>query len=364
MQPSRHDPNWSSTTPRTSDAVQVTSSPQPHQSSLTVLPLPMDDKSVFLHELMAGRADGGPKHKNRGSGSNSLCSEGCDDFSDITIKDNNRDGIGSGSAGRLKREGVSSAPKHPTEIAFENGVVTNPNGATDPPSQNNNSSAPPNTNLDDLPIPVGKSIAHHHIIQNKAVYCSMDIETGGEFCGLLQLSAQLFRISDKNQATIVLEEFNEYIQPPNSAIWDPPTTAVHGLSSSSPEISRAERITQVWSNFCRFLEKHVMPSETCIFIAYNGHTCDMKWIWKLTQAPNSPCSMPPQIRFYMDPLKIIQHYKSCDLNSAQRKLESLRLDVVHQYITKTSLKHAHNSLHDDRAQTTIVTSNKFMSFIN
>jgi len=39
----------------------------------------------------------------------------------------------------------------------------------------------------------GKSIAHKWIATEKAVYVSLDIQTGGENCGIIQRSAQIFR---------------------------------------------------------------------------------------------------------------------------------------------------------------------------
>jgi len=49
-------------------------------------------------------------------------------------------------------------------------------------------------NDDDLAIPKGKSIAHHLPI--KMVYVSFDVETGGEYCGIIQMSANIFRINN------------------------------------------------------------------------------------------------------------------------------------------------------------------------
>ena len=48
---------------------------------------------------------------------------------------------------------------------------------------------------DQRPIPRLKSSAHFPYISNDTVFLSLDIETGGEYCGKLQLSAELFRIA-------------------------------------------------------------------------------------------------------------------------------------------------------------------------
>ena len=49
-------------------------------------------------------------------------------------------------------------------------------------------------NDDDLAIPKGKSIAHHYM-PSKIVYVSFDMETGGEYFGIIQMSANIFRIN-------------------------------------------------------------------------------------------------------------------------------------------------------------------------
>jgi len=49
-----------------------------------------------------------------------------------------------------------------------------------------------NDNDDDVAIPRGKSIAHHYM-SSKMVYVSFDMETGGEKCGIIQMSANVCR---------------------------------------------------------------------------------------------------------------------------------------------------------------------------
>ncbi len=70
----------------------------------------MDDKSVFHHEITNILICGGNENKNRGSGLNLLCSEGCDDFPDMTIKDNHLDNIGGGMADDLKQNNSPPPP--------------------------------------------------------------------------------------------------------------------------------------------------------------------------------------------------------------------------------------------------------------
>ena len=80
-------------------------------------------------------------------------------------------------------EGGQSEPSD-SEIAANNAI--------------NNTST--NTSNDDpegesIPIPSGRSIAHHHIADNKAVILSLDIETAGEYVGIVQLSCEIVRFT-------------------------------------------------------------------------------------------------------------------------------------------------------------------------
>ena len=63
-------------------------------------------------------------------------------------------------------------------------------------------------------------------------------------------------------------------------------------------------------------------------VEYNKATCDLKWIWKLTQAPNSPYLMPDVMKFFLDPLWVIKKYEGCKLNPTKSKLDSLELGAV------------------------------------
>ena len=52
-----------------------------------------------------------------------------------------------------------------------------------------------NNNDDDTRArPRNKSIMHWSFIENNTLFVSLDIETGGTHCGIVQLSAELFRL--------------------------------------------------------------------------------------------------------------------------------------------------------------------------
>ena len=225
------------------------------------------------------------------------------------------------------------------------------------------------TNGKDPTIPKGKSIAHNIIEGGKAVFISFDIETGGEFCGILQVSAEIFRQNPVDfMGTDFIRDpdtFNEYVQPPKDALWNEQVCRnSHGLSANSDVIKSAHRFDIVWSNFCSWISRHIRNDETCILVAYNGATCDLRWIWKHLQAPRTTLSMPPCIKFFLDPLKTIQSYKSCPLHPSKSKLESLELGCVWKHIKGSNLNGAYDSLVDVKAQTDVVIHSSFHKFID
>ncbi len=113
------------------------------------------------------------------------------------------------------------------------------------PSENENSapsaaSGENIVNLEDLPVPKGKSIAHHFYKEGKAVLCSFDLEHIGEYGGIVQISAVLARVvmHDDGTTSIVREQtkFDKYVKPPEGAIWNEGASSSHGLHKHSPKI--------------------------------------------------------------------------------------------------------------------------------
>ena len=120
----------------------------------------------------------------------------------------------------------------------------------------------------------------------------------------------------------------------------------------------------VWSQFIAWIESNTERDEIIILVAYNGEKCDLKWIWRLTQAPCSSYSMPSKIKYFIDPYSVMTHYASCKLNKSKSKLDSYELGIVWKYLNKVNLNGAHDSLVDTKAQTDIIIHPYFMSFID
>ena len=91
------------------------------------------------------------------------------------------------------------------------------------------------------------SIAHTDIENKSIVLFHVDIETGGEHCGIVQLSAVAHDLSTNK----TIETFNRFINPGDNAIWDDACTLIHGLSRTHAEIKNGGRLEPAaTSSFC------------------------------------------------------------------------------------------------------------------
>jgi hypothetical protein len=103
----------------------------------------------------------------------------------------------------------------------------------------------------------GRSIADHIIKDKDFCLLSFDLKHGGEYCGIVQFSAEFCRMklkeAKKGSTKDSLEDwhrhtdtFNSYVNPGDRAIWDDSMTAVHGLRRTDPRIVHAPPLQIVW----------------------------------------------------------------------------------------------------------------------
>jgi hypothetical protein len=164
----------------------------------------------------------------------------------------------------------------------------------------------------------GRSIVHNVLTDGSAVFISFDIEIGGEYAGIIQLSAELVRmklvagqgvVQDQLEEVARVETFDSYVKP-DCDIWDQRCIDIHQTHPDNECIVSSHNIDHdVWGQFKTWLNRHVGISKTVILVAWNGETCDLKWLWKIMQAPRSRLSFPPQIQFFIDPYCIITSFK-------------------------------------------------------
>ena len=178
------------------------------------------------------------------------------------------------------------------------------------------------------------------------------------------------RSETKDKATDIRRDtntFNAYVKPPEGAIFSEACTKIHGLTENSPSIQNASDIDVVWSQFVNWINTNTAWDEEIIIVVYNGEKCDMKWLWKLTQAPFTHLNLPTKIKYFMDPYKVMDHYKTCQLNKKFTKLDSYELGIMWKYIQLPEIKNlngAHDSLVDTKAQTDLFIYHMFVPFIN
>jgi hypothetical protein len=150
------------------------------------------------------------------------------------------------------------------------------------------------------------------------------------------------------------DTFNAYINPGENAIWDDAQIAVHGLRRTDPRIANAQSIHVVWAQFVSW------EFGSVILVAWNGESCDLKWLWKICQSPNSPCAFPDKLQFFIDPWKVIKHYTSCPVHPSKSKIYCLSLGTVHKFLFEDEeIAGAHDSLADCRAQSNIILHESF-----
>ena len=189
------------------------------------------------------------------------------------------------------------------------------------------------------------SIIHKDFTANRVIFISLDIETGGPNCGILQLSASVV-----DQDGTLLGEYDTYVKPPPGAVFLPQAVAVHGIGKGDVRLTGAPSIATAWSDFMEYIEA-IMPSDDVgVIVAYNGKSCDMEWIYKTLQLPvTPPLRMPAKVSYFLDPLLLIRSYKSCQLHPSKSKLPDLKLSTVYKFLTNTPLENAHNSKYDCRS---------------
>ena len=105
--------------------------------------------------------------------------------------------------------------------------------------------------------------------------------------------------------------------------------------------------------------------EFIVLVAWNRETCDLKWLWKLTQMPISQLSLPNAFKYFIDPLRVIINYKGCKLYPSKSKLDSLELGCIWKHINDgQNLNGAHNSLVDVKAQSDVLIHPSFVPYID
>jgi len=209
------------------------------------------------------------------------------------------------------------------------------------------------------------SMAHDDIVNERFLFLHVDLETGGEDVGVIQISCVCHDYA-KNEVT---STFNSYIQPPNhvkASSWNEHATRITGLHHHSPEIANADQIDIVWPKFKDFCEKNIGEVYVGCLVAWNGKGSDCKWLWKITKEMyKGRFSMPEGCIYFMDPMGVIKHYKGCKLNVKNSGVIGMGLANIYCYVSdKIRLEGEHNALNDVIAQSVIVKDERFRKYVD
>ncbi len=220
---------------------------------------------------------------------------------------------------------------------------------------------------------IAKSTLNNHLCQ----FLSIDIEIRGDIAGIIQLSAEIVHIklvsmgrelaSDKAEDCCRCEHtYNRYVQPGCAPeYWAQSSIDVHNILPTDPRINGAGGMRTVCPQFLLWLAEHISAAEPMFLVAWNGGACDLKWLWRLTQAPNSQCSWPENGRFFIDPCHAIAKYMSCALDETKSKTQGHALGVIWSYIHGGQcLENLHNVMVNANVQTDVHTDARFVLLIN
>jgi hypothetical protein len=121
------------------------------------------------------------------------------------------------------------------------------------------------------------------------------------------LNSKIWRAKD------IINPFDSYVKPPNTAIWNPKATEIHGLHQFHDKIVNADSIEVVWPKFVLAVEAAIGDDgKQGMIVAWNGKSCDMEWIYRITQDKNNHgMQFPNNCHFFMDPYAILTNYKGC-----------------------------------------------------
>ena len=106
-------------------------------------------------------------------------------------------------------------------------------------------------------------------------------------------------------------------------------------------------------------------NEPIVLVAYNGDTCDLKWLWCITQVSRSLLSLSSQIKYFLGSLQVTCNYKECKPRPSKSNLGSIELGWVWKLISNGhNLNGAHSSLVDAKALTDIILHPSFVLYID
>jgi DNA polymerase III alpha subunit (gram-positive type) len=95
------------------------------------------------------------------------------------------------------------------------------------------------------------SVAHADFESKKIILFNVDLETGGDSCGPVQISVAAYNPHEKRS----LSEFDAYIRPAKGALWSQATINVHGIQPTQQRIKEADELEEVWQKLLEYFRE-------------------------------------------------------------------------------------------------------------
>jgi hypothetical protein len=148
-----------------------------------------------------------------------------------------------------------------------------------------------------------KPIAHDDWVCHQGMIFHVDLEHGGDACGVLQLPV----VACDPTYVKVVGEFDEYIKPPANVVWSSHASDVHGIYPNGVRITSALEIKEVWEQFVSFIEGLLDDgSKRGIIVAWGGQSCNCEWLFRITEdTHHGEQFMPRWCPYFMDPKKVV-----------------------------------------------------------
>ena len=122
---------------------------------------------------------------------------------------------------------------------------------------------------------------------------------------------------------------------------------LHDIRPNSERMRTASRLVDVWNRWVAFVSRYIKNDQVGCLVAWNAKSVECQWMYRIIyESHHGTLFMPDRILYLMDPLRTLEKYKNCELNSKNRGPGQVGhgLAEVYCYVTgKTTLEGAHNA---------------------
>ena len=148
----------------------------------------------------------------------------------------------------------------------------------------------------------------------------MDLETGGYTIVAFVYLQPYSRIHMATLSGPFLAPMSSHTQPCH---LEPKATEVQQPSQITWKNINADAIEIVWPTFVSAAEAAIgNDGRQGIIVAWNGKSCDMEWIYRITHGRYNLMRLPKNCHLFMDPYAILNNYKGCLLSKNKGRVRS------------------------------------------